>query len=357
MPEPFKIGLVGAGGISRAHSRAFQQFPEQVQLAAVCDIREAAAAQRAQEAGAGAVYTDLDRMLAEADIDAVDICTSHDQHLDTVLAAARAGKHVLVEKPMAVSMDECRRMVDAAADAGVTYMVAQCQRYNPSYRGVRKLVRGGELGAIRAVRFDSNQNLPAFLPTEHWLFDAEKAGGGIVISVSVHRIDLMRYLVGDIVRVTGACRTTSPIFRNGAENYAAAVLEFENGAIGDLFATYTGYRMPWGEQFMIYGDDGAIHAVPALGDYQGPAMKVTKKDDHRIEGWDDQYRGWAPVEPDREGLPSDDEFVNEILHFADCCRSGREPDSSGRDNLKTMAVIFGIYESSRTGKPVDVTKR
>lgn len=354
MATPFKIGLIGAGGISALHMHAFQQFPERVQLTAVCDVVEEKAKARAAEAGGVPYYTDIATMLAEADMDGVDICTMHNQHGAHALAAFAAGKHVLLEKPMGCSLKECVQMVEAAEQAGLTFMVAQCQRYMPTYRSVRNLVADGALGAIRAVRFDSMQDIPSFAPDGHWLCEGDKAGGGIVISVSVHRIDLMRFLVGDIVRVTGVTRNTTPLFTGGAENFACGLLEFANGAVGEMFGTYTGFRMPWGEQFMIFGDQGTIHAVPHLGEYEGEAMIALKSDANPYTDWLDQYRGFKPMAIDTSEFPSASGFVNEILHFADCCRSGKEPDSSGRDNLNTMKTVFAFYESARSGSPVEL---
>ncbi|MBI2194532.1 MAG: Gfo/Idh/MocA family oxidoreductase [Planctomycetes bacterium] len=344
MGRPLRVGMIGAGGISRAHLRAYQRFPGQAALVAVCDVREDAARQRAAEAGVSAVYTDAERMLREASIDAVDLCTVHDQHAPLGIAAAGCGKHVLVEKPMACSMKECLDMVDAAARAGVILMAAQCQRFQPDYRGVRHLLKNGEIGRIYAVQFDSMQNLPALLPQSHWLFDGQRAGGGIVISVSVHKIDLLRYFLGNVRSVFGVCRTLRPEFIHNAEDYACATLEFEAGIVGEHFATYSGFRMPWGEKFLIFGEMGAFHDTQVASRTRGLPG----------EGWAGQFGGYAPVEPIREGLPTDDGFVNEILHFADCCVTGREPLTSGRDNLETMKVIFGIYESSRTGRRVDL---
>jgi predicted dehydrogenase len=105
---------------------------------------------------------------------------------------------------------------------------------------------------------------------------------------------------------------------------------------------------------MIFGADGAVHAVPPLGTQWGPAYVASRRRGATGPGWDGQFGGFVPVEPDREGLPTDDGFVNEVLHFAECCRSGAEPISSGRDNLGTMKVVFGIYESARTGQPVEL---
>ncbi|MDQ4077775.1 MAG: Gfo/Idh/MocA family oxidoreductase [Chloroflexota bacterium] len=354
MRQPLRVGLIGAGGISRAHARAYRDFPERVQLVSICDIDPVIAEQRARDTNVESIYSDPFQMLNEAAIDAVDICTPHDQHAPLAIAAAQAGKHVLVEKPMACSLEECRAMVAAAEQAGVTLMVAQHERYIPSYRGAQRAIQAGELGPIRAVRIDAMQNLLAFLPRGHWLYDGERAGGGIVISVAVHRIDLVRYLVGNVGRVMGVCRTMRPEFVNGAEDFACATLEFENGAIGELFATYSGYRMPWGQQFMIFGDDGTVHAVPPSGEYDGPALIASRERGQESTAWNEQFGGFVPIEPDRTGLPTDNGFVNEILHFAECCQQDVEPLTSGRDNLDTMKVIFGIYQSARTGQPVDL---
>jgi len=355
MAQPYKIGLIGAGGIAGAHLRAFQRFPQAVQLAAICDIVEESARKRAGEVdNEPAIFTDYEKFLKEADVDAVDICVSHDQHLPVALAAFEAGKHVLLEKPMACSMDECYRLVEEGDKAGVTFMVAQCQRYMPTYRSVKRLIDAGRLGRIKAVRFDSMQDLPSFAPNGHWLCDGKKAGGGIVISVSVHRIDLMRYLVGDIVRVTGVTRRTHELFVNDAEDLAAGLLEFDNGAIGEMFATYTGFRMPWGEMFMIFGEDGTIHAVPKLGDYEGEAVMALRDTVEPYKGWGDMYSGFKSMKVDASEFPSDDCFANEVLHFADCCKTGKEPDSSGRDNLGTMKAVFGIYESVKQGTSVEL---
>jgi predicted dehydrogenase len=358
-PSPrLRVALIGCGGISGAHAHAYRTLGHDVaQVTACADAALPLAERRASELGAGFVTDDYRAAIYRTDVDAVDICLPHHLHAEVALAALAAGKHVLVEKPMACSMTECRAMVEAAAHAGRTLMVAQCQRYMPSYRGVHRLVAEGALGPIRAVRFDSMQNAPAFLSGDHWLFDGHLAGGGIVISVSVHRIDLVRYFVGDVRRVQAVTRTGAAPYRNGAEDYAAAVLEFDNGAIGEHFATYSGFRMPYSEMFMLFGDRGAVHALPSAGEPAGPAVYATADQEDaaaRGSGWNAQFRGFLPVPPDREGLPTDDGFANEIAHFAQCCRTGAEPLSSGRDNLGTMKVIFGIYRAAQTGTWVDL---
>ena len=358
MPEPLKVGLIGTGRMGRAHLPAYQQFPDKVRLTAVCDIYEDVAQQYAKDAGVDKVYTDATKMLSEADIDAVDICTIHDQHLPHVVAAAEAGKHVLLEKAMGRTMDECRQMLEATNTAGVTFMVAQDIRYTPNSQAVKRLIQEGELGTIQAARCDSIINSKMSDPPGHWMNDGERAGGGVLITLTIHMIDLLRYFIGDVRRVSGVCKSVWPAMVNGAEDYACATLEFENGAIGTAFAIFTVSRSPVAIQYQIFGEDGALYTGPptleTIMQQVGPPMVSSpKRDEPGVEPVN-RYGNFVQLEPLSEGLVGDNPFTNEILHFAECCRTGKEPISSGRDNLGTIKTILGIYESNRTGKTVDL---
>jgi len=356
--SPLRVGLIGAGSIWNAHKAAFRQFPEHVRLTAVTDLNPAAAQQAVKEFPDARAYPGPDALLAAPDIDAVLILTTHAEHARLALAAIRAGRHVLVEKPMACSLADAREMADAAEQTGVRLMVGQCQRYDRSYRGMKRLIDSGEIGRVHAVRFDSMQGLftNGLLPAGHWLSDGRLAGGGIIISVCVHRLDLVRFCLGEVRRVCAVARTRDPGFTHGAEDYAAALFEFENGAIGEMFGTYSGFRMPYSEGLMIFGSAGAIHATPDNGEYQAPAVYASKQHPGAKDpnNWLAQFRGFQPVPPDTDGLPSDDSFVNQMLHFADCCRTGAEPLSGARDNLGTMRLIEGLYQSARTGAWIDL---
>ena len=366
MATPLKVGLLGTGGISNRHLTAYLEHPDQVQLTAVCDIVEPLAQEYAKKAGVEAVYTDFDKMLREADIDAVDNCTGHAQHAPLTIAAAEAGKHVIVEKAMALNVQECRDMVAAADKAGVTLMIAQHLRYSPDAAAVKRFIDEGKLGDILAVRTHliGRGGRGRERRSNDWMRDA-KQGGGTLQVTSVHHIDLLRYYAGNVKRVTGVCKSIQPRNVNGAEDLVIANLEFENGALGDLFASPG--EFPEGRSYMLFGSNGTIHAPPAESPEQADspvrhfgtvkfALKEERELDPRNER-DRQRRIHAPFEPiDISGtdMPTANFFVNEILHFEECVRTGREPISSGRDNIGTIKVIHGIFESSRTGKPVDL---
>jgi predicted dehydrogenase len=358
MAKPMKVGLVGAGGISNRHMTAYMEHPDRVQLTAICDVVEPLAQEYANKTGTKTIYTDYDAMLREADIDAVDICTGHRAHAPLAIAAAQAGKHVITEKAMAHTLQGCRDMIESADKAGVTLMVAQQLRYSADAAAVKQLIEDGKLGDIQAAR----THLIMQGPQKSWMNDGE-AGGGVLMLNSIHHIDLLRYYVGDIKRVNGVCRSIQPQMENGGEDLVAATIEFENGAIGDVFASWTSYLSPEAPFYLVLGTAGTIHSTQQLRANDSPlrhfgtVMFAAKENLDPQNQRDRQRRTRRPFESiDTSGtnLPSTNYFCNEILHFEECCRTGREPLSSGRDNIESMKVIFGIFESSRTGKAIDL---
>lgn len=341
-----RVGLVGAGNISRAHLAAYRDYPEVVALTAVCDAHGPSAQRVAEAFGHRQVWQDYARFVAEAPVDAVDICLPHALHYPVAKAALEAGKHVLVEKPFATALQECVELVELAERYRRTLMVAQMQRYHATYYRLRAMVQAGELGTIRSARIDAMQNLHDYAEPPHWLYDGRQAGGGVVISVAVHKIDLMRYLVGDAVCVTARGFTVDPAFTD-AEDYCLAIIELENGALVELFSTYAAAALPYSEMFWIFGDTAVVHTLPLPGQRTSAQPRIAFKQGTK------SGREFVELEPAPGVYPSANPFINEILHFAACCRSGAEPLSSGRDNLKTMAVVFAIYESMRQGgRPV-----
>ena len=373
MSNPLKVGMLGAGGITNSHLPAYLEHPDRVQITAVCDLVEDRARALAEKAGVEAVYTDLDQMLREADIDAVDNCTFHPAHAPLTIACAEAGKHVIVEKPMARSLQECRDMVAAADKAGVTLMIAQDLRYSPEAFAVKRFIDEGRLGDMFAVR--THLLSPRVPPRigrarQDRYADAEQ-GSGTLMSVQVHHIDLLRFYAGNVKRLTAVCRSIGPRMVNDAEDLVAAILEFENGALGHLFAgpgetpedASDGRPVTASTRsYMLYGSEGTIHSAPeTLPEHHhfGRIMFAPTEDrpiDRSIpadlERW--VHPPFEPIDTSGLDLPTVKPFVNEILHFEECIRTGREPISSGRDNMETMKIIYGIWESSRTGKAVEL---
>jgi predicted dehydrogenase len=354
--KPLKVGLVGTGAMANAHLPAYLRFPEKVQLASLCDINEKSLNIFAKRARVRSIYTNFERMLKEEDIDAVDICTIHDQHKLQTIMAAEAGKHILLEKPMACTLEDCYEMVRATEKAGVTFTVAQTLRYLPSSQAVLKLIRNDEIGIINATRCDSILKQSLILPQDHWMFDGSRAGGGVLITLSIHLIDLMRYFLGDVKKVSGICTTFQQLFINGAEDFVSATLEFKSGAIGNIFASLSTSRTPWNIKYVIFGDSGTIYSDPPKAEkssYQiGNVVMSSRNQDKESEK--SQKGHFIEIKPDYNGLVSDNPFINEVVHFSDCCLSIKKSISSGRDNINTMKVIFGTYKSSDLNKSIDL---
>jgi len=199
-------------------------------------------------------------------------------------------------------------------------------------------------------------------------------GGGVLMLNTVHHVDLLRYFVGNVKRIFGVRRSVQPQMENGAEDLCAATMEFENGVIGDVFASWTAWQTPEHASYMMLGSKATIHSTqPETGEQAGShfgpikyAVKSAEKDaDHaaiRTLGLEPGEQIKKLLNPafdtfdtsDNAGLPSENAFVNQTLHFEECIRTGAEPISSGRDNIETVKIILGILESSRTGKPVDL---
>ncbi|MCS7192984.1 MAG: Gfo/Idh/MocA family oxidoreductase [Armatimonadetes bacterium] len=337
MEAPIKLGMIGCGGIAKAHLRACMQLSHLFRIVACCDVRKEAAEKSAESAGNALVFTDYREMLSHADIDAVDITLPHHLHAEVAIAAAEAGKHVLVEKPMANNLAEAKSMVDAADKYGVTLMVAQSQRYMAEHREIKRLLNEKVIGQILYVRASVDQHLAAIRPLGDWLFKRSLAGGGSVISIGVHKIDLLRWLVGEIVAVF-AVERQSPINPGmDCEDISVAILEFENGAVADLASLYAAKASPWSELLAIYGTEGVIHNI---GGWHINSDKVSE--------WKGKF---AKLE-----IQPEDPFRNELEHFGNCLLSEHEPLTSGHDNLKTMAVIEAIYLSAREQSRVELSE-
>jgi predicted dehydrogenase len=276
------------------------------------------------------------------DVDAIDICMPHDMHEPIALAAAEAGKHILVEKPMGLNAKQAKAMVEASERAGKVLMVSQNQRFMADHIAIKELLDQGAIGDIVAVRFDCNQFLKRMYPEGSWMFSKARTGGGMVICTAVHKIDLLRHLIGEVKRVSSFQARTGLNYNMDNEDVAAILLEFENGVIGEGFYLFAAYKVPipttTGELTIIYGQKGVIHNVLGWHIYSADIP---------------QYSGGLtrlefPPQPYRASVTAS------VRHFLESIANGTEPLTSGRDNLKTMAVIDAVYQAGETKTVVEV---
>ncbi|GAA3113179.1 O-antigen biosynthesis protein WlbA [Streptomyces rectiviolaceus] len=230
----FRIGVIGAGGVGAAHVRAAADA-RAYQIAAICDTRHSAARDLAP-AGVP-VFSDHRDMFAAAELDAVIVAAPHSLHTPMVTDAAAAGLHVLVEKPMATTVEDCTRMIDACDRAGTLLAVAHVVHFDPLAQEARRLVASGEFGRpVLVTHRRSAHYEPGSRPS--WFFDRELAGGGIVLNVGTHGLDRIQWFTGSPVRrVSGVVRGRDGV---EVETDALALVELADGTSASLALTSRG---------------------------------------------------------------------------------------------------------------------
>lgn len=331
MADAIRVGLIGCGGISRAHARAYRNLGEtEVRVVIVCDEVLSLAEERARETGALSSTGDWRVVLDRKDVDAVDLCLPHDLHAEVAVAAAQAGKHILVEKPLATTLADADRMVQAARDANVRLMCAFCERFDPQHVLVKRLVAEGYLGTPMMARIDHNQNVE--MPPGHWIRYARRLGGGAIASAGCHRLDLLRWFFGEVVDVSAFRFYWRE--RMEGETAGVVILRFENGALGAFQINWMTRKPVWYERLWLEGTEGSLHNHGGLQVFS-----------LRRPEWSEGYV--------RLDVPSADPFTEEIRHFLECIRTGDEPLTHGADARKTMAIALAAYESARTGQHVN----
>lgn len=340
MQRTTRAVLVGCGGISRAWLRPVRQMPE-VEIVGLVDIDEAAARRVADEfALTGAlVGTDLAVVLDRTAPDVVFNCTVPGAHMEVTLEALGHGCHVLGEKPLADSMDQARRMVAAAREAGRILAVIQNRRYDPAIRRLRRFLRAGTLGAITTVNSD-------FYIGAHFGGFRDRMEHVLILDMAIHTFDQARLITG--ANATSVyCHEWNPA-GSWYDRDAAAVAIFEMTA--GIVYTYRGswcaegLNTSWESEWRIVGERGTV--IWDGGD--GFRAQVVA----RAGGF---HSEWVDVEV--PALDPGDEVgghAGNIREFVRCVRQGGAPETVAADNIHSLAMVFGAIESATTRRAVDI---
>ena len=227
-----KMALIGCGGIAEAHWKGIQRIAKRVDVTAVVDTDPSALKAMADRTGA-VPYTDIDRALKRGDFDAVDIMLPHALHEYAAMAAFRAGKHVLLEKPIAHTLDSAERILQVSREIRTVFMVAEQSQYWPDVIAARKLIDEGAIGVVISasgnfydrVSVESNASRP-------WRYDLSTAGGGVSMDGGAHWIRPLRMMMGEIAEVVGVAGTHVP--KMECESWSRMLMKFESGSIGVL---------------------------------------------------------------------------------------------------------------------------
>lgn len=328
MTESFRLGVVGAGGITALHLDAATALPG-VQVTAVCDIRFEAAQEAAVRHGARA-YADHRQMFEETALDGVVITVPHSLHARITLDAAAAGLHVLVEKPMATTVADCRAMTEGCAQAGVRLAVGHVLHFLPSVREAERILRSGRLGEPVVI---TERRTADYAPGSRpdWFFDPQIAGGGIVMNVGTHSIDKAQWLAA--APVTGV---TAQVWQKpgaAVEADSVGLLTLANGVRVALSVTGTG--LPFHDETEVVCANGALRLSRSDGLWMFAGSEAQQV-----------------VRPDEDDIAA--AFRDQLADFVDSCRTDREPAVDGAYGTSVVAAALAMYESDRKGSHVQV---
>jgi predicted dehydrogenase len=345
--HPARVALIGCGWAGERHARAYLQHG--ATLAWLVDSQEArAAALREGLGAAGAaarIGTDYRAALADPEADAVDICLPHDLHAPVAIAAAGAGKRILVEKPLAATLDEADAMIAAAERAAVTLMVAENVRYDPVLLKVRDLLREGVIGRPALVQMTRECYLrQSFMVDRPWFLNARAAAGGIMMSGGVHDFETLRMLIGEVASIH-ALRARQRFLEMEGDDTSVALIRFVDGTVGTLVESFlmkslTTAAGPEVHTLRIDGDLGHL--------FVGEGRRIRIFSEHR------DWSGAGALAAHELHVPEGDTFAAEIAHFLDCLRSGDEPITSGRAQRVALAYVLAAYRAMETGEPVSL---
>ena len=319
-----KWGIVGASGIAHRRTMSAINIAENNDLHALM-VRDLERAEKlAQEHGVPFYYDSVEDILSDPEVDAVHIATPVYLHCEHVTRAAEYGKHVLCEKPMAMNVDECKRMIDVCEQNGVCLEICFLLRFHPNYRKIKQLIENGDLGEIIEARV----SLLKWYPIEEglWRRDPARAGGGVLMDMGSHAIDLLSFLLGDVSKVAGFIN--SRIGEWEVEETATVLMETKSGV--NIIADVS-FAVPHGGNMLeIYGTSGSI----LVG---GGKTKIYLNDGVR-----------------EESRPGANLYKEQVEHFARYVAGGESPVVPGTAGLKNIQIISAAYESARTGSTVAI---
>jgi UDP-N-acetyl-2-amino-2-deoxyglucuronate dehydrogenase len=332
-----RYGIVGCGHIAKKHVAAISKT-DGAELVAVCDKDPERMDPFARE-GIRA-YTDPGQMLDDGAVDVVSICTPSGLHAELAIRAAQAGKHLVVEKPMAMNLDEADRMIAACEKSGVLMTVVHPNRFRPALIELKRRMEEGAFGTIghanATLRWNRNQ---AYYDQAAWR-GTRAMDGGVLMNQAIHNLDLLLWLMGDVEEV--ASYQATRIRRIEAEDTSVSVLRFKSGALGVIEAAVTVYPRNLEESLAIFGEKGTA----VIG---GPTANWIKCWQFADLTEEEARATVARVEKDPYGVPGHQCIIEDMT---EAVRTGRKPKITGEDGRRALELVIACQRAAETGRPV-----
>ena len=336
VPKRWRVGIVGCGWAGKEHARALAKLKDRADLCAIADSDPAVAQAQALAWHAPRWTDDYHQLLHDSErLDAVSLCLPHSLHAPAAIAAARAGLHVLVEKPLATTLEEADEMIAAAHAAGVHLLVAETARFNAAYLQAAELIHAGALGALFMVRISREHQMHAYLRQRPW-FLADPAGG-ITYSGGIHDFETLRMLAGEIDHVY-ALPARKVLPEMAGDDSSVALVGLEGGATAVIAESFSLRTPRPGVHVTAHGSQGSLWL------YREEIRLYTSAQD----GQADQVRQWK--------VEAVDPFVAEVAHWLDCLDRGRvAPLVSpirAEEQRKPLLAVLAAYASMQRGERV-----
>lgn len=337
MSDLINIGVIGLGRMGRLYTRMLATQVSGICLYAVAEVSEQVRSQVSDELGVLQTFADPYELIAHPGVDAVVIATPTSTHHDLVIAAARAGKAIFCEKPLALTLKETRTMLEAVTSAGVLLQVGFMRRFDAAYQRAKKLIDEGQIGS--PVTFKSLSRDP-FCPPRDYMDPAKS--GGLILDMAIHDIDLARWLMGsEVERVTaeGTVLVCSDLASVGDIDNALINMRFASGALGNIEASrnaFYGYDI----RTEVLGSEGAL----VIGTHQQtPVVLLNRAGAHYDV---------MPYLMERFG----DAYRTQLQHFADCLQKSLSPSVGGAEALAAFKIGLAATQSAWTGQPVALSE-
>jgi UDP-N-acetyl-2-amino-2-deoxyglucuronate dehydrogenase len=333
------FGIIGCGRIAYKHAEAIKKN-EKANLLSVCDVIEDRVVNYKDKYGAQEHYIDYQELLENPDLDVVSICTPSGMHAEMGIAAAKAGKHVIVEKPMAMSLQDADDLINACDENGVKLAVCFQNRFNPPVQKLRRALEEGRFGKLThgsaVVRWFRPQDYYDQAP---WR-GTRANDGGCLMNQSIHNIDLLQWMMGPVESVFGY--TANNLRKIECEDVGVAVLKFKSGALGVIEASTTVYPENLEETLNIFGEKGTV----VLG---GIAV-------NKIETWKfaDAKEENGSFGEHQQDVPNVYGFGHEALidDFIQAIIEDKKPYIDGREGIKALRLVLDIYKSATSQKEI-----
>jgi len=340
-----KVGIIGSQFEADIHAAAFAIAPQEAEVVAVASPTPGNAAALARKYGITRVFTDYKTMLQEPDIEMVTIAAPNYLHAEMTIECARRGKHIVCEKPLAMTMEEGQRMLAAARKHGVLLLYAEELFFAPKYLKAKEMADAGAFGKVHLVK----QSEKHFGPHSPWFWDADLSGGGAFMDLGCHGIAFCYWFLGRPAIKSVYCQMGTFVHgdKTRAEDEVLCILNFANGGVG-LVENSWARRGGMDDRIEVYGDAGVtygnLHMGNALPTYSENGYGYAVEKAPTTKGWS------YPVFDElwNYGIPQ------EMTHFARCVRGKENPIATGEDGLVVLEALYAGYASAAEGRNVDL---